>query len=425
MTNTEQEQGAREIFRSHLKPDGPFDLSPLSFVDDDGEQVTLIQLLHPWSDKTLALIVPDDVGEATELANALSRVDLPPKFSAVWHKDTEYLEILWTAFEVRDKHKEVSVRSFDIWWREQKHDCYFGPASREVLTIARATLPCAAPSHTEHRNIISFHTHARGYEHQGLGAPLCFWINCKGLKEESFEDFIRTINLYMTYYDRETPRVLIHETNATEYAGSRPRYVQGEFPKQIVAREVDPSIVSFWLGVFDTRDPAMKYLLHYRLIEYLSLSHIKADKRSDLINILRRPHLISSPEAAASEIASIFATQAKETDRIKAFVEEAVAPEKVWKVLEMNKDFFSRELCFDGGYSVKPLLSGSINLESWKSNGPRSLVDKLRAIRNCLAHGQDEGTKGVIHATQANRNLLSPWINLIETISAEAMLYSR
>lgn len=419
------EDQVRKLFDQHIDEDGGFELATVKFRDPDGTEEDGYLLKHPWRDPTLVLNVPTDPADAMELASALERVELPENYSAVFHKENRNLEVLWTAFKVRRKHEVIKQRIFSIWWRGEKRECKFAPASSDVLTLAKCTLPYAAPSHTEHRNIMSFVQSVHDPEHHNMGDPICFWVDCNDVEDSDLDEYLRTINFYMTYYDRETPRVLIHEQIPKESGSMRPRYVQETFPSEIVAGDIDPAVASFWLGAFETRDPAMKYLLHYRLIEFLALSYVKAEQRKDLINILRRPHLISSTEGAAAEIAGLFSTQQRDTDRIKSFVEETVSADKVWAVLEMSRKEFSAATDFDGGYSVKAVLNDSTTFESWSKSGPISLVDRLRAVRNCLAHGQDEGTRGVIHSTQKNRIRLMPWVNLIETYAAEAMLYGR
>ncbi|MDH4541088.1 MULTISPECIES: hypothetical protein [Sulfitobacter] len=425
MSDFASEDEIREIFGSALDGDAGFELQVLELDSEGDGPLPLYVLKHPWNDPTLVLAVPSKVDDAQAFSEVLERIELPEKYSGIYHKKTSALEIFWTAYKVRKKHEEVAVRSFDIWWKGAKRKCRFGPASDEAKTLAKYTLPQAAASHTEHRNIMSFHYFVHDADHSNMGEPICFWVDCEGIEPCDFDEYLRTINFYMTYYDRETPRVLIHEAGPKDTGNFRPRYVDENFPRELVAGDIDPSVSSFWLGAFETRDPAMKFLLHYRLLEFLSLAHMKSEQRRELINVLRRPHLISSTETAAAEIAGLFSGQARETDRIKNFIDETVRTEKVWSVLEMNKAVFCKETVFDGGFRVKAVLNDSTNLEGWTRSGPISLVDRLRAIRNCLAHGQDEGTRGVIHTTQKNKVVLMPWVNLIETFAAEAMLYAR
>jgi len=414
----------RDLFSDILSDDGGYELH-VDHMGDEDEKVPFFLLKHPWGDSTMALAVPEEKAESKKLIEVLQRIELPDSFSGIFHKDMKKLEIFWTAFKLRDKHKEVAERSFKIWWRNRQRECWFGPPSEDALLIAKYTVPFAAPSHTDHRNVLSFSYFVHDMDLQNLEKPVCFWIDCSNIADCDLEEYLRTVNFYMTYYDRETPRILIHEQGLKRTKNNKPRYAEDKFPIEFVAGDIDPSVISFWLGAFETRDPAMKYLLHFRLIEFLANSHINDSQQKELISILRRPHLISSADTAAAEIAGLFALKSKGTDRIKEFVKEAVGPEKVWAVLEMNKHDFCVNSEFDGGYKVGAIISDSTTLDAWRQSGAISLVDRLRAIRNCLAHGQDEGTKGIIYNTQNNRRVLMPWVNLIETFAAEAMLYSR
>lgn len=425
MADKISEDRVKEIFEQHIGEDGRFELTTVTLKDHEGAEEQGYFLMHPWKDPTLVLNVPTDETEATKLASVFGRVELPENYSAIFHKENNFLEVFWTAFKVRKKHEELAQRTFSFWWKGVQRECRFGSASADALTIAKNALPYAAASHTEHRSIMSFVQAAHDPEHHNMGDPMCFWVDCKDVEECDLDEYLRTINFYMTYYDRETPRVLIHEQGLKVNGSTRPRYVEGSFPTEVVAGNIDPAVASFWLGAFETRDPAMKYLLHYRLIEFLAMSHVNAEQRKELINILRRPHLIASTEGAAAEIAGLFSTKRGDTDRMKHFVQEAVGAEKVWAVLAMNKAEFSADSTFDGGYVAKSVLNDNSTFDTWQKGGPIGLVDRLRAVRNCLAHGQDEGTRGVIHTTQRNRRTLMPWVNLIETFAAESMLYSR
>lgn len=374
MTDTITEELAKEIFSSFLDGENALKLGKEQIVASPDETADAFVLRHPWGDSTLVLIVPSSIQDARNLAAALEKVDFPSSYSGILHRQPRALEVFWTAFKMREKHDEIKTRSFYIWWRGRKRECRFGPASQEAMTIAAAIAPIAAPSHTDHRNIMSFHYHAHGYDIPHMGDPVCFRIDCSGIDDIDLDDYLRTVNFYMTYYDRETPRILIHESGPLRNESLKPRYTEGAFPSEIVANGVDPSVTSFWLGSFETRDPAMKYLLHYRLMEYLSLSYVKSEQRRHLIDILRRPHLISSTEGAAAEIASLFASQVRETDRLKLFISETVSPDKVWKVLEMNKDYFCTDTDFDGGHTIKKVINANSTLDSME--GKRSYLTR-------------------------------------------------
>ena len=74
--------------------------NPLSKIkrqsfDKDGVKQAIFE--KPWGDISLAIMIPD---HPTALAETLNNLRLPSRFSAIWHKDTKDLEIIWTAYEV-------------------------------------------------------------------------------------------------------------------------------------------------------------------------------------------------------------------------------------------------------------------------------------------------------------------------------------
>jgi hypothetical protein len=55
-------------------------------------------ITKPWGDASVAIDIPRD---AAGLADALNKVVLPRRFSAIWHSDTKDFEVIWTAFKLR------------------------------------------------------------------------------------------------------------------------------------------------------------------------------------------------------------------------------------------------------------------------------------------------------------------------------------
>lgn len=264
------EEQVKHLFRDSLNDE--LQLKVLKSEDDSHSRYLL---LHPWNDDTLSIFVPDNLEEATQLASVLNSVELPKKYSGILHESGQ-LEIFWTALRLRPKHQEIATRDFSVWWNGRKRRCYFGGASEEALTLNKYVKPHAAPSHTEHRNTMTFHLFSNGMHDDALflDKPVCFWIDAADLSPEDLDSLIVHLNVYMTYYDRESPRVMLHETEFTESTSRRNRYIIENFPEEISIDKINSAVASFWLGAFETSDPGMKYLLYYRLIEYLSNAHL-------------------------------------------------------------------------------------------------------------------------------------------------------
>ena len=104
-------------------------------------------------------------------------------------------------------------------------------------------------------------------------------------------------------------------------------------------------------------------------------------------------------------------------------VEEAVDPKVLWGGIESNLDAFKVDTKFEGGLVISGLVSASCKYENWERKGTPSTLKSLRDIRNARAHGQDEKSRLTILSNHTNVALLAPWLNLIEIIAGECMIY--
>ncbi|MEP2919128.1 MAG: hypothetical protein ABJP06_00225 [Sulfitobacter sp.] len=377
----------------------------------------------PWGDKTLAVFLPRSSEERIELATALSELILPTQFSAVYHIKTNKLEVLWTAYKLRAASEEVKDRVFDFNWMGTIRSSRFARSSDVVLCLAKHCLPISNESLTGHRNILPFHFYATEIEHPSLNEPMSFWIDCDGLEMDDLKTYVRHLNAHMTYFDRSSPRVLIHEEIGSGFQ-RRSRYVEGEFPAVINAREVDANLLAFWNEIFESNNEIMRFLLCYRIVEYAAFNYLDAKTKKEVMRLLSQPSLPQNVASVSGTLLEIF-MQSKETEqipRLQNLVSETVDLKRVWEVISINSDYFRKPHVFEGGYTISPLLSGKCDFETWKPNGVRTTMDRLRQIRNALSHGQDGATRGTIQPTIGNSQSLVPWVNLIEILAGDVML---
>lgn len=390
------------------------------------DELGSFQIANPWGDKTLSIFLPDDDTERLALAKHLNGVVLPPRYSAVLHRSTQHLEVLWTAYRLRAASTEIKDREFTLNWEGVDRVLRFGDSSDAVLSLAKRCFATSNESLTNHRNILSFNLFAENPDHPALDRPLSFFVDCSGIDVEDLNEFVLHVNAYMTYFDRKSPRILIH-SDAENDLTPRDRYVEGEFPKKISARRIDANLLSFWNEVFMSNDQIMRFLLCYRIVEYAAFNYLGAKTKQEIRRLLSKPSLPQSVDEAIDKLVEAL-VQSKEIEaipRTQNLVAETVDLEKLWENIELNLDYFRGEHVFDGGFRVAPLLSGKCDFQTWKTNGVRNTMDRLRGIRNALSHGQDGSTRGTIRPTKVNEHSLLPWVNLIEIIAGDAMLLHR
>jgi hypothetical protein len=120
-----------------------------SIVEVARGKVVSRRIKEPWGDTSFSLRVPDEIGP---FAAALNNVKLPNRLSAIWHKDTHDLEVIWTAHNLPKSQVEVAGRSFNFNFKGNAHVCEFGLSSERLLIIAKETNPITM-STTDWRNL--------------------------------------------------------------------------------------------------------------------------------------------------------------------------------------------------------------------------------------------------------------------------------
>ena len=378
---------------------------------------------EPWGEASFCLLI----GSSGTLVEVLNNVILPERFSAIYHRDSRKLEVLWTAYGLPEAAHEINTRQFVFSYKGIEHTCTFGSSSERCLAIAESFFPLK-PSETNFRNLQSFSAYtkvqeARRKEFSPLG-PLSFWIDNLDWDEISVIEIVSNLNFYLKYYDNRSPIVMIHD-NAQSATVVRERYLHGKFPPRIGGRHLDDNLLSFWnfCGSDPNINTMVQFILYYRIIEYSAFHYIDASIRAELRKVIMAPHFAPDALASIENIVGAFnVTKLEDTSRFRAVLQHCVRPQLLWPDVEKNLDFFSQETKFDGGFVAKPLVSKAETAANFLTGRVASFAETIRKIRNTLSHGKDQETAGVILPTLRNFNLLRPWVYLIATAAGEVVL---
>ncbi|PFG64316.1 hypothetical protein AXZ77_2951 [Thioclava sp. ES.031] len=396
-----------------------------------GEDGTIF-IASPWGDKTIGLVVPKETEKQDSLFDSLNVCTLPEKYSAIYHRDTKQLEVIWTAYRLNSASAETAEREFEFLFDGNTHKCWFGGASQRLMNIASCAEPVSNSTATNYRNLMSFIILQRlgddeDNHHGGraLSTPRSFYIELGELDWEEIDSLVSHLNAYMSYYDTKTPQVLIHEPIIKDFA-ARDRYLHGDFPSKISGREIDINALTYWREATLSSNEIVTFLTCYRIIEYLAFHFIEAQTRSRIKKVLSSPHALSKIDTTMRSVVEALSAKNATEDIPKAqnLVSETIDMELLWAEIQRHKDYFCKPTNFDGGYAVKNLITDKDTCDTFSNNGVRNTLDRLRGIRNALSHGQDQQTRSVIRPTAHNRRLIRPWLNLIEIIAGEAMLNS-
>jgi hypothetical protein len=403
--------------------------NPKAFVEERSDGGAPILLLcRPWGDEAVGLQLE---GDYSTLADTLNHLVLPERLTAIWHRDSRKLEIIWTARKLVDVWEEVVERKFSFTYQGRQHTCHFTDSSDRLLTLAAAFRPLRASAGSAipgYRNLTSYYAYLRskdtGESNLSIGKPLSFWISNVDWNEVDTIDLLRSISFYLTYYDFRSPTIIIHDPmyeNASSIA--KTRYLRGKFPKTISARQIDQNLLTYW-GAAGDYQPMLAFILYYRIIEYASTHYIDYKIKSELKKIISAPHLTDD---LAGSVESIVGTMSKnsldEVPRFEAVIRSNVNPRFIWKDIKENISIFSKEMKFEGGFSVKALCGANEKEEAFCSRGLDQFSRSIRKIRNTLSHGRDQETADMILPTAQNVALLRPWVHLIATAAGEVVLY--
>jgi len=417
---TKKLDAAKEAFAPFLAA------NPLSSVADvvrRGEK--RVEIVDPWGDSSVGITLPSSAKDLDLLAKSLEHVFLPPRLTALWHSDTNELEVIWTAFNLSGRQADIKGRQFTFEFKGRKHECEFRRSSDRLLVLTKHAYP-KTTSETNWRNIQSFSHFASAKNPQPgfLGDPLSFWVNNIKYNEESTIELISNLNFYISYFDEASPTAFIHPPKeAATKNKAKQRYIMGKFPEEIVARNLDNNLINFWLGAMD-QNPLIRFVIYYRILEYSASHYMDALTKSHLRRVFANPSKPTELESVITQVAELMTSATlNDENKIRGVLASAVEPKLIWPYIADNIDYFSKEISFDGGFKIDPLFDKGMTLESFCSCGLEAVQNRAARIRNAMSHGRDLATKGVITPTTRNIRQLLPWVHLMGTVAAEVVLY--
>lgn len=380
-----------------------------------------------WGEDAIELPIRN---EDAELLNALNAVRLPPRFTAIWHEDTCEFEVIYT---VLNKDNYLLDRTFDFRLKGVAYHCSFEASSSRLRAIARTARPSGSESRSNFRNLQAFYRFERmRYDHPDSdfaknGHPTSFWI--RGITEfddEQVADLARNLNFHMSYFDRSSPMIMVHEDRVSAHAidEEEPRQF-GDFPDTLSAREIDQHLLILWESA-RSGDPFLRFIHYYQILEYCGFYYVKDEVQRSVERAIAAPDAASRPERAAQQILEVIATEKRhENDKINAMIKECVNLQDMWNVLQGSLNRFEKPVELDGGFTLPALVSADSSYDQFAETWNDKFSSAIHQVRNALVHARELRQVATIAPTSANYLKLSPWLVPLEQTAADIVLYRR
>ena len=384
-------------------------------------------VIRPWGEEALEIPLRNF---DEELFEALNSVRLPPRFTAIWHEDTRKFEVIFTVLE---KGTLLLERSFDFRYRGTCYHCGFGPSSPRLRAIARSVIPSGIPSRSDFRNLLPFYQFDHTLEahpdsvHATNGEPTSFWIHgIDDYDDDLISDLVRNLNFHMSYFDRHTPIIIIHEEPAASQNVDDlhpPPIVN--FPNTLSGKDIDQHLLILWESA-RSGDPFLRFIHYYQILEYAGFYHFREKVRRDIERAIIAPDAVSRPDRVTQQILDVISTDRRRDDeKINEMIEECVDLHELWETLEGIHAVFSESIELDGGFILPALVSASTGYEEFEQTWNGRFPPALHRVRNALVHARESRQSTMIAPTTANHARLSPWLLPLSQTAARVMLYSR
>ncbi|GGB65240.1 hypothetical protein GCM10007424_01460 [Flavobacterium suaedae] len=406
-------------------------LNPTVEVERNDSKYVIKKL---WNDDSFILEFPDKFN--FEIFNDKY---FPPEFSAILHEKSSY-EFIFTILP--HNHKLIG-RELSFIYDGNEYKTKFAEPSNLLVEISKGFKEIDAPGDASYRNL-SIIRDFYNIESQSTALKdffkdkvvVSFFVEGALNKVKDCNHFFKLLNIYMQYYDRDSPTIIIHNTLSEEVEHNKPCLLRkNPFPEKLIINDIDETVVELFHVAKSSSNIRLQYLFYYQVIEYFSYYFINDNTKRNINNIISYPNFIdNSSYYSKLLIEELREGINKDSEKFKACIKHFLRIEDIDDEIESNIEYFTEDIIFDGGYKLKPILKSRqfyeqlfLNANDNKSEKIRkeretgelfeNIADRLDKIRNVLVHVREMRERSAISPTQSNHNKLLPYYYLIRRIS--------
>lgn len=382
---------------------------------------------RPWNDQSIAFSL--EAKTKDKLIDTLNNVILPPRFTAIYHLDSNVMEYIYALLPKENPYRE---REFNFKVEKDSYRCKFSESTEKLLTISRSFVRTDGYPHAHYRNLSQFRAYSdrkgklvADVNYYATREPVSFFVEgFKAYDEEKILEVSRHLNFFMTYYDRHAPTIDIHSIENDTGALSKVRVMlESKFPHDISTKRHNSFLLDIATAAHDTRDIRLSFLYYYQILEYTAFYYIESKVKNEMMKTICVPHIHVDPGKCLEKLLEVM-TELRVSDekKIAKVIQDYCCPDVIWEEIILNKDHFAKKNQFDGGFKMDLFIDKDMTRDSFVSMWTPKTSDKLRHIRNALVHGRESRHGFAIAPTLKNDIKLRPWLSLIRRIAEQIII---
>lgn len=378
----------------------------------------------PWCDSSFKLKLKKDKDWSL-----LSNLILPNELSAIFHKDENLYEFIFSPIE---ETYAVLSRTFSFNFQHQTFSTYFGKPTDICKQIAQSFRETDNNSiiDTNYRNLNKFRDF---YNQDNLPSfvkdffkdkiPINFFIKGPFNKIENHILLFKYLNIYMQFFDRKSPGILIFDLNTINENYKLPCYTSyNDFPKTISICNMGTTLADLITVANSTNNIRLKYIFYFQVLEYCAYYYMNDDLKRKMSNIIKNPDIIDESEKYTNKIIEEFKNYFKNNDdssKLGKLIDEFCYVTDIENEIICNKEYFSKDIEFEGGFIIKKLFSPETKDKDILSsqNILKDIKNNIENIRNVLVHVRESRENKVIHPSVKNNNLIKPYLYILRRIA--------
>jgi len=387
-------------------------------------------VINPWNDDSLRFVL--EASSQADLIDALNNLILPPRFTAIYHLDSNTMEYIYTLL---DKDDPCFSRQFKFTLAGKHYFCKFAEASQRLLTLSKSSERTGKQSTTDHRNLLLLREYVEyvgkkraSVEDYFVGMkPISFYVSgFEKFDEDKIVEISKHLNFFMQYYDRDCAYTIIHSLETEPLKMPKQlKLIETTFPNNISTRRQDPFLLDLALvAITSTVEPRLQFLYYYQILEYAGFYYVDTEIKRHLLKIINTPDIQSNPDKYIPEmldkVTELYQGEDAKLDRI---VQVRCNSDIIWKEIHQNRSFFLQKQEFDGGHVMEPLISEDMTNEGFRVAFHPKVIKSLRGIRHALVHGRERRVTQVISPTKQNDLKIRSLVPLIRRIAEQVIIY--